>query len=39
MSFLETLGLEVRRQIRAELAGLTGDDLSLEEEWNGLYGG
>jgi RNA polymerase sigma-70 factor (ECF subfamily) len=37
-SFLETLRLEVRREIRAELAELTSDERSLEEEWNGLFG-
>jgi RNA polymerase sigma-70 factor (ECF subfamily) len=38
-SCLETLRLEVRREIRAELAELTSHEESLEEEWNGLFGG
>jgi RNA polymerase sigma factor (sigma-70 family) len=36
---LETLRNEVRREIRAELAELTSDEKSLEEEWHGLFGG
>jgi RNA polymerase sigma factor (sigma-70 family) len=38
-SYLESLRLEVRREIRAELAELTPDPNSLEEEWNRLFGG
>lgn len=36
---LESLRLEVRREIRAELAELAPDPGSLEEEWNRLFGG
>jgi RNA polymerase sigma-70 factor (ECF subfamily) len=35
---LEALRLEVRREIRAELAELTSDERSLQEEWDGLFG-
>jgi RNA polymerase sigma-70 factor (ECF subfamily) len=37
-SVLEKLRLEVRQEIRNELAETTPDDRSLEEEWNGLFG-
>jgi len=36
---LETLRLEVRREIRSELAEIAPDPKSLDEEWNGLFGG
>jgi RNA polymerase sigma-70 factor (ECF subfamily) len=38
-SHLESLRVEVRREIRAELAQLAPDEKRLEEEWNGLFGG
>jgi RNA polymerase sigma factor (sigma-70 family) len=38
-SHLETLRTEMRREIRSELADLAPDQESLEEEWNGLFGG
>src|SRR5262245_50952047 len=34
-SYLEALRLEVRREIRAELARMTASDRELEEEWSG----
>jgi RNA polymerase sigma-70 factor (ECF subfamily) len=37
-SSLESLRMEVRREIRAELAELVPDKERLEEEWNGLFG-
>ena len=38
-SVLEALRVEVRQEIRTELSELTSDERSLEEEWNGLFGG
>ncbi len=35
---LEALRLEVRQEIRSELAELTSDERSLQEEWDGLFG-
>jgi RNA polymerase sigma-70 factor (ECF subfamily) len=37
-SILETLRLEVRQEIRNEIAETTSDQQSLDEEWNGLFG-